>query len=123
MARTAVIGLLFYCDEEYSLLKYCTSSDYGYNGFTDGLIELLPEDDAATANWGIDWQMPSEAQYNELINKNNTITNWTIQDGVYGRIITSKSNGNSIFLPAAGYRARTSLFQAGAGGVGTYFVR
>ena len=106
-----------HCNGSYNTLtKYCCDSDYGYNGFTDTLTELLPEDDAATANWGSDWQMPSLAQCQELINSSYTTTTWTTQNGVNGRKITSKSNGNSIFLPAAGYRDGTSLGNAGSYG-------
>ena len=42
--------------------KYCNISSYGYNGFTDNKLELDPEDDAATANWGPEWCMPSQEQ-------------------------------------------------------------
>lgn len=87
-----------------ALKKYCTHSEYGYNGFTDGKTELDPEDDAATANWGSDWQMPSIKQMEELINDSYTTTEWTQLNGVNGRKITSKSNHKSIFMPAAGYR-------------------
>jgi len=41
-----------YGDWRHRLTKYCTKSDYGYNGFTDNLTILQPGDDAATANWG-----------------------------------------------------------------------
>lgn len=100
-----------YCKgSQMTITKYCTSSDYGYNGFTDGLTELLPEDDAATANWGEEWQMPSIRQFGELRSTDYTTTTWTTQNGVYGRLITSKINGNSIFLPAAGYRDGTGLY-------------
>ena len=51
-----------------TMTKYCTNSKYGYNGFTDDLWELLPEDDAATVNWGSGWQTPSLAQLKELFN-------------------------------------------------------
>ena len=88
--------------DELALTKYCYQSDYGYNGFTDMLTELLPEDDAATVNWGSDWQMPSYDQITELYNSEYTTTEWTTQNDVNGRKITSKLNGNSIFLPAAG---------------------
>ena len=91
------------------MTKYCQQSEYGYNGFTDDLDELLPEDDAATMNWGSEWQMPSWAQLKELINSEYTITEWTTQNGVYGRKITSKSNGNTVFFPAAGDSGGTSL--------------
>ena len=85
-----------------TMTKYCTQSEYGYNGFTDNLTELQPEDDAATANWGSGWKMPSYDQIEELLNSIYTTTEWTQLNGVYGRKVTSKSNGNSIFLPAAG---------------------
>ena len=111
-----------YCKgSSQTLTKYCTRSSSGYNGFTDGLAELLPEDDAATANWGSSWQMPSRAQLAELYNSNYTTTTWTTQNGVNGRKITSKINGNSIFLPATGYRNETSLRYAGS--FGAYWSR
>lgn len=84
-----------------------TFKKYNNNG---GLTELLPEDDAATANWGSPWRMPSRDQIKELFNSNYTTTEWTQLNGVYGRKITSMSNGNSIFLPAAGYRWGGSLY-------------
>ncbi len=85
-----------------TLTKYCTQGSYGYNGFVDNLIELLPEDDAATANWGSDWQMPCLVQCEELINSSYTTTTWVTENDVYGRKIISKNNGKSIFLPATG---------------------
>ena len=109
-----------YCEGSYNTItKYCTQSDYGYNGFTDGQTELLPEDDAATANWGSDWQMPSLEQCEELFNSDYTTTDWTTLNGVKGYKITSKSNGKSIFLPAAGIRYGTILGYAG--GIGYYW--
>ena len=95
------------------LTKYCGQSEYGYNGFTDNLTTLLPEDDAATANWGNNWRMPTQAEWQELLN--NTTVTWTTQNGVYGRLFTA-SNGNSLFLPAAGYRNNGSVSSAGSSG-------
>ena len=83
--------------------KYVTQSRYGSRGFTDNLTELLPEDDAATYLWGSEWQTPSVEQLDELIDENYTKSVWTTLNGVNGIRITSKSNGNSIFLPAGGY--------------------
>ena len=103
-----------YCNGSYSMLtKYCNNFYYGYNGFTDNLTTLLPEDDAATANWGIDWRMPTKEEWEELYN--NTTVTWTTQNGVNGRLFTA-SNGNSLFLPAAGYRDDPSLYSAGSYG-------
>ena len=101
---------------ETTMTKYCYNSSYGYNGFTDNKTELDPEDDAAYVNWGSGWHMPSKAQFSELMNSSYTTTEWTTQNGVNGRKITSKTNGNSIFLPAAGCRIDTSLYVAGSGG-------
>ena len=92
-----------YCKgSERTLTKYCYDSSYGYNGFTDNLTELELSDDAAYVNWGTNWRMPNDEQCLELINSSYTTSRWTTQNGVNGRLITSKSNGNSIFLPASG---------------------
>ena len=99
-----------------TMTKYCTNSSYGYEGFTDAKTELDLEDDAAYVNWGPAWRMPSYEQFQELINSSYTTTEWTTQNGVNGRKITSKTNGNSIFLPAAGYRDSSSFYDAGLSG-------
>ena len=100
-----------YCKGSYdSMTKYCKSSSFGT---VDNKTELEPSDDAATVNWGSNWQMPSIEQLEELINSSYTTTTWTTLNGVEGRKITSKSNGNSIFLPPAGFRIDTSRTHAG----------
>ncbi len=70
--------------------------------------------DAATANWGTPWKMPTKAQCEEL--KENTTSKWTTHNGVEGRMFTSKKNGRSLFLPAAGYR-----WLGNAGSRGSYW--
>jgi hypothetical protein len=87
--------------ENKALTKYCNKAAYGEDGFTDNLTQLLPEDDAAHVNWGGNWRMPTAAEFDELIN-NCTIEKSTV-NGVNGYLLTSKINGNSIFLPMAGY--------------------
>ena len=99
--------------EDPQLTKYCNYSNYGYNGFTDNLTTLLPGDDAATANWGSGWRMPTKAEWEELLG--NTTVTWATQNGVNGRLF-SASNGNSLFLPAAGYRSNSYLNGAGSRG-------
>lgn len=74
-----------------------------YNS-TDGLTRLLPEDDAATVNWKNSWRIPTKTEFDELINTTYTTLDWTTQNGVSGMKITSKVNGKSIFLPAAGLK-------------------
>ena len=58
--------------------------------------------------------MPTKAEQDELRKKCKW--KWTTQNGVNGYKVTSKSNGNSIFLPAAGFRVGSSLGSAGSGG-------
>lgn len=95
------------------LTKYCNWFDYGYNGFTDDLTVLQPGDAAATANWGSGWCMPTREQWVELYQ--NTANIWTTQNGVNGRLFTA-SNGNSLFLPAAGCRWDAELYDVGSYG-------
>ncbi len=103
-----------YCKGNKSrLTKYCSDASYGNNGFTDTLTRLLPEDDAATVNWGEGWRMPTYTELKELESKCGVI--WTTQNGVNGYLFIS-SNGNSIFLPAAGYRWESSLIITGIHG-------
>lgn len=72
--------------------------------------ELVIEYDVAYVNWGKDWRMPSIEQFQELFLTDYVTTEWVRQNGKNGRLITSKSNGASIFLPAAGY---TDPYNAG----------
>ena len=59
---------------------------------------LLPQDDAATINWGQKWSTPTQEQWRELCD--TTLCHWTQQKK--GFLVTSKKNGKSIFLPACG---------------------
>ena len=68
----------------------------------DGKKNLSGANDAATKNWGSQWQMPTRQQFEELINTAYTTSEYTTQNGVNGLKVTGK-NGNSIFLPAAGW--------------------
>ena len=101
-----------YCKDTYdSLTKYCTAEYYGK---FDGLDALEDEDDAAAMAWGSPWKVPSMEQFDELMNPENTTVKKTFQDDVYGMLITSKRNGKSIFLPAAGIRMDTDLINDGS---------
>ncbi|MBQ2574195.1 MAG: hypothetical protein II575_08240, partial [Bacteroidales bacterium] len=100
-----------YCNGDYNTLtKYCNKSSYGNNGFTDALTTLEASDDAATVNWGSGWRMPTYDELNEL--KNNCTVTWTTQNGVK----FTGPNGNSIFLPAAGFHYDSGLYDAGSYG-------
>lgn len=106
------------------MTKYSTSTSYWDSSLgtsPDQKIVLDAEDDAATVNWGSDWQIPSLDQIKELYNSSYTTTKGTTQNGVYGILITSKTNGNSVFLPAAGYRGDVSVYHVGS--YGNYWSR
>ena len=72
--------------------------------------------DAANANWGGDWRMPTKTEQEELLNSYYTTSIWTTQNKVKGYKITSNKNGNTIFLPAAGRRSNTDLTHVGSYG-------
>lgn len=76
--------------------KYCTNSEYGIADYKETL-DL--EDDAAHANWGDKWRMPTPNEWKELYQK----CNWELitKNGIKGYQVTA-NNGNSIFLPRAG---------------------
>ena len=71
---------------------------------TDKRNRLIPTDDAAQTNWGDEWRMPTEEEFEELVNPKNCTWEWSSQDGVNGYKVTSKKTGKSIFLPITGFR-------------------
>ncbi len=100
----------WYDSSSDKLTKYCTDSKYG---FVDNKTELDPEDDAAYVNWGEYWRMPSYDQQSEL--RGWCTLTWTTQNGVNGLLVTGP-NGNTLFLPAAGFRSSDSFCDAGSNG-------
>lgn len=75
-----------------------TLGRYSDGGTWEG-SNIDPNDDTATKLWGSKWCMPTIEQFEELVNPTNTTI--TAQDN--GWLITSKTNGNSIYLPKTGY--------------------
>ena len=103
----------WYNGSSSTLTKYNTKSSYGT---VDNKTVLDQEDDVASVKLGGKWRMPTDAEWTELRTK--CTWTWTTNyngTGVKGRIVTA-SNGNSIFLPAAGYRYETNLYNAGSYG-------
>ena len=93
-----------------------TYFDFSFSKYAQNKKTTLDlSDDAAHVNWGGSWRMPTEAEQYELCEK-CTWTWTTSRDGVNGYRVTSKTNGNSIFLPAAGFRDVSSLYNAGSHG-------
>ncbi|MCQ2306383.1 MAG: hypothetical protein MJ000_02315 [Bacteroidales bacterium] len=92
----------------HNLTKYNTDSDYG---IVDNKTVLELADDAAHVNWGGDCRMPTEEEWGEL--RYRCTWTRTTQGGKSGYRVTG-TNGNSIFLPAAGYRLGSSLNLAGS---------
>ena len=88
--------------------------DSSGNFIGDGKTTLAAANDAATANLGSPWRMPTVDEFMELID--NCTWTWTTQDGVNGYQVDG-SNGNAIFLPIAGYYEGThGLIEHGATG-------
>ena len=102
-----------YCNgSDTTLTKYNTDSSYGT---VDNITTLEPEDDVATQIMGSEWRMPTKAEIQELID--STTKQWTQVNGVNGYKFTG-SNGNSIFIPAAGACIDGSVsFEGSDGGV------
>lgn len=99
---------------ESGWIKYVPSDGKSFwsgSGSPDNKTTLDPEDDAVRKELGDRWRMPTKSDWSEL-NKNCT-SEWTTVNGVKGRKFTSKKNGNSIFLPAAGFRRYRSINDAG----------
>ncbi len=86
------------------MTKYCT---------VDNKTVLDPQDDVAHIKWGGTWRMPTKAEQDEL--RNNCTWTWTTRNGVNGYKVTGP-NGNSIFLPAAGYCGGADLRDRGSKG-------
>ena len=96
--------------------KYNTKSSYGT---VDNKTVLESMDDAASVALGGKWRMPTDAEWDELMNTDNCSWTWTAINGVYGYKVQSKKAGytdNWIFLPAAGYRTFNKLSYVGTYG-------
>ena len=93
-----------------TITKYCTNSKYG---IVDKRTILEPSDDVAHVKWGGNWRIPTSAEEQEL--RENCKWKLTTLNGVKGYKVTGP-NGNSIFLPAAGYKNGSDVYFAGSEG-------
>lgn len=101
-----------------TMTKYCTNSSYGT---VDNKTILEPQDDAACVHIGGECRMPTNEEFQELINACNTtwVTNYN-GTGINGRLFTLKTDpSKTLFFPAAGGLSSTSW--GGAGSTGYYW--
>lgn len=77
----------------------------------DNKMVLDKEDDAAYANWGGNWVMPSVDDFNELLE--NTTSELDTLNGGNARVFTSKINGKKLIMPRAGFRMNTGMYFPG----------
>ncbi len=102
--------------KHYSLKTYLY---YRKNAFLRGVYKHIGKNisgtryDVAHEKWGGSWRMPTRDEFNELINENFCTWRWIKSRGFE---VISKINGNSIFLPAAGYCKGTSHCHQGVDG-------
>ena len=96
----------------HELNRYCPSprtNFWGEEGDPDNMCELGDNnyvDDAARVLLKGKWRIPTSAEWLTLI---STCTwTWGSENGVQGAKVESP-NGNSIFLPGAGFRALTGI--------------
>ena len=88
----------------WSTYKWCEGTESSLNKYTKSGETLSPEDDAATANWGDSWRMPTVAEQKELMDACDWKWTEDFQNtGIAGIVGTSKTNKNKIFLPASSY--------------------
>jgi len=78
---------------------------------TDNKTVLDMADDAARANWGGSWRMPTQSELNELVN--SCTWTWTTQNGVSGYSVSRNGYTGSIFLPAASFFDGTFRYASG----------
>lgn len=75
-------------------------SNYPYYRGTLYELSMEYQGDTATALWGKDWRMPTKEEFQELMDS----CSWEFDNNNQGFIVTGR-NGNSIFLPAGGFKS------------------
>src|SRR5574344_779010 len=98
-------------DYSWSTYKYCNGTYSTCMNIGSDISGT--QYDVAHVKWGGSWRMPTHTEFYELYNK--CTSTWTTYNGVYGRKFVGP-NGNSIFLPAAGYRWNTGVDSQGDDG-------
>ena len=104
-----IVGTSYY---SYATYSHCDGSQDTCHDLGSNIAGT--KYDVANVNWGGFWEMPTNDQNLELLDNCNQ--EWTTVNGVNGMKFTSKTNGVSIFLPAAGSRRYGALDMAGSSG-------
>lgn len=103
------------------LTKYCLNNSYqsqywGGDGDPDNLTLIQPIDDAANIRYGENWRIPTVSELGELeALQSKWVTNYKGVQGLNGRVFTG-TNGNTLFIPAAGYKSIESTSRFGTHG-------
>ena len=94
-------------------IKYCYANQadiyWASEEPVDNLTALESVDDVAIKILGGNWKMPNKEDFNELLDTTKVTNAWVTKNGVNGREFTSLINGNTLFLPAAGYYDGSSV--------------
>ena len=103
---------------EWSTYIHADGTDESFHIFLDELLNDIygfwERNDVAHVKWGGDWSIPSSDESKEL---NDYCTyKLTNRYGIWGALLTSKTNGNSIFLPAAGYKKGVNRYNVNSYG-------
>lgn len=90
-------------DYKWGVFQSDVKPDCGMTKYqnADGLVKLTPDDDAATANWGSKWRMPTYKEAVELLDEDKCT--WVWDEDRNGVVVISKITSKSIFLPCGGY--------------------
>lgn len=102
----------WYNSDTSQMTKYCLDKKLSTY---DGKSQLEEGDDAARVNWGGKWRLPTPAEWRELMDPNKCEWTWKTVGGLQGYEVKSKNNGNTIFLPAAGYKTGGLTYPASSG--------
>ena len=127
-AKTAADDGNYYAWGETDTKSTYSESTYFDSNYTTyhGKTTLKRQHDAAYINWGSSCRMPTQNEFGELLNSDNCAWTWTSMTASNGYShngykVTSVKNGNSIFLPAAGWRYNENLGNLGS--LGYYWTR
>ena len=90
----------------FQLIKYCTDSSKGYNGFSDGKSVMDAEDNPVAQILGGNWRLPTHQDWEELTDTEKFDWSTSVVDGVKGWLVISKITYKWLFFPQEGLMAQ-----------------